>query len=417
MSAKRKTGCSGCFTFFMILILIIVVCVIIAGTPTSDSSSGADDTSINDSSNSTLNNSDTDVVIGEDEYLYYYRQLDSTGKEIYKAFLGAVKAGKDSCTFREIDYDTYAPAAKNAIYALTYDYPIYFWLTNGYTTEYHDRDGTRNDDLKFIFSYYSYWNYTMSPEKYINELNAEVDKVAALAMQYETPVDQAIFVHDYLIKNAEYDHDTLAEAKKTMHAASCEYIYSAYGCLVNKKTVCSGYAEAFQLIMNKLGVNTTVVIGDAGGPHQWNMIELEGESYYIDITWDDYDRKNDSGVFIYTNDSDYEYMCITTEELRKTHTPDAVMFSPPHCLSIKNNYFVYKGYYLTQYSFEEVKRIVTEQQSQRKIISVKFANSIVYYEAIEDLITNSNGFNIPALSNGYKYTTDDNHYIIKFILE
>ncbi len=418
--SKKKNGCSGCFSFIMFLFIVIIACVIIVSIPDSDNVTNDSDNTDTSAVTDNVGATDTpalEEVIGDDEYLYYYRQLDSAGKEIYEKLLSAVRAGNDSCTFNEIDYAVYGPSVDDAISALTYDHPLHFWLTNGYKTEYLDRDGTKNDYMKFHFDYYSYWNFTMSPDKYINELNAEVDKVCTLAKQYTSPVDQAIFVHDYLIKNAEYDHDTLAEARKTIHAASSEYIYSAYGCLVNKKCVCSGYAEAFQLIMNKLGVNTTVVIGDAGGPHEWNMIELEGENYYIDVTWDDHDRKNDSGVFIYTNDSDYEYMCITTEELRKTHTPDALMFSPPNCLSTRYNYFVYNGYFLWEYSFSEFNRIVTEQATEKKIITVKLANRIEFNEAIEDIITNKNGFNIPALSKGYKYVTDDNHFTIKFILE
>ena len=417
--SKRKSGCSGCFTFFMFLILAIIVSVLVVGIPNSDDVTAPADTDAVTDTTEIIGNTENVVVeslIG-DEYLYYYRQLDTTERTIYEEMLRAVRAGEDTCTFNGINYETYSPAVDDAINALTNDYPIYFWVRNGYRTEYIDRDGIRNDYLKFYFDFYSYWNFTMSPEKYIGELSAEVDKVVGLAKQYTSPVDQAIFVHDYLIKNAEYDHDTLAEAKKTIHAASAEYIYSAYGCLVNKKCVCSGYAEAFQLIMNELGVNTTVVIGDAGGPHEWNMIELEGESYYIDVTWDDHDRKNDSGVFIYTNDSDYEYMCITTEELRKTHTPDAVMFSPPHCLSTKYNYFVYSGYYLTDYSFDELSRMVSEQAETKKIISVKLANSIEFNEAVAEIITNGKGFDIPALSKGYKYVADDKHYTIKFFLE
>ncbi len=423
--SNKKTGCSGCFTFLMIIIAIAIFCVIFVSVPSSDN--------VSDSSFDTLpdTNNENDVVtdsgqgqindnvenIEPEGYLYYYRQLDSTEKLIYNELYKAAKEGRDSISFKDINYDVYGPAVNDAIYAFTYDHPIYFWITNGFRTEYIDKTGIMDDELTFYFAYYSYWDYTMSPEKYINQLNTEIDKVVALAKAYSNPFDQAVFVHDYLIHHAEYDHDSLAEARKTVHAASSEYIYSAYGCLVNKKTVCSGYAEAFQMIMNKLGVNTTVVVGDAGGAHEWNMIEIEGESYYIDITWDDSDRKNDSGVFIYTNDSEYEYMCITSEELKKTHAPDIMRFSPPNCLFTKYNYFIYKGYQVSTYSFNEVNRIVTEQAQTKKIISVRFANSIEFNKAVDDLLENKNGLNIPALSKGYKYITDDVHYTIKFLLE
>ncbi len=441
MNNNKRSGCSGCFTSFMFMILIVIICIVYVNVSTPpdvvdnydestdripvddpwyDETTSTDDTSDitpDTTPDTEQNNVPSQTPAKEDTYRYYYNQLNSIGKIIYDKIFRAVKSGDDSLKFSNINYDAYYAELSNAITAFTYDNPIYFWITNGYRIEYYDRDGNYNDEITFYFSYYSYWNYTMSPQKYIDEVEKEVNKVVALAKNYDNPFDQAVFVHDYLIHHAEYDHESLAEAKKTLHAASSEYIYSVYGCLVNKKTVCSGYAEAFQMIMNKLGVNTTVVVGDAGGPHEWNMIEFEGESYYVDITWDDSDRKNDSGVFIYTNDSEYEYMNITTEELKKTHAPDTVKFSPPNCLSTKYNYFVYKGYQPAVYDFNEVNRIVTEQSKDKKIISIRFSNIAEYNKAIDDLITNSKAFEIPALSKGYKYLTDNLHFTIKFFLE
>ena len=452
MSNNKRSGCgcSGCFGSFMFMILIIILCVVIVNISepgevidseydpdddiisldsddeTDDDIWDTDDTNPPDTDTPDTEAPDTDAPdnnnpsgddgMPEGEFLYYYEQLNDTEKTVYKAMLKALENNKNGFTLKKINYADYGPAIKNAIVALTYDKPIYFWVTNGYDTTYYDRVGTTNDQIDFTFRNYEYWDYTMSPEKYMAELQREVDKAVALAKKYKDPFEQAVFVHDYLVHHAEYDYDALEESEKTIHAASSEYIYSAYGCLVNKKTVCSGYAEAFQLIMNGLGVNTTVVVGDAGGPHEWNAIELGGKMYYVDVTWDDSDRKNDSGVFIYTDDSEYEYMCITTDELEKTHAPDREDFTPPLCDSTEYNYFIRMGYYLEAYSFEEFEDIVERQAQTKKIISIRFATKAEFDKAVKTIIEENRGFEISVLSDGYSYNIDEKHYTIKFLL-
>lgn len=63
--------------------------------------------------------------------------------------------------------------------------------------------------------------------------------------------------------------------------------WTAYGILVNKYGVCESYSEAFQTLCLYAGINCTGVVGTAGGGHKWNCVELDGEWYMCDITFDD----------------------------------------------------------------------------------------------------------------------------------
>ena len=82
-----------------------------------------------------------------------------------------------------------------------------------------------------------------------------------------------------------YDTDSLDEYYKTTHSPSCEYIFTAYGCLVNGKTVCSGYAKAFQFILQNLGYESILVAGEgADGLHAWNMVKIDDDYYYFEVT-------------------------------------------------------------------------------------------------------------------------------------
>lgn len=59
---------------------------------------------------------------------------------------------------------------------------------------------------------------------------------------------------------------------------------------LNGKGVCATYAMLFYKAASRLGIQTYICYGEAGGGvHAWNMVELEGEAYFYDVTWFDSD--------------------------------------------------------------------------------------------------------------------------------
>ncbi|MCI8495148.1 MAG: hypothetical protein HFI74_05645 [Lachnospiraceae bacterium] len=94
-------------------------------------------------------------------------------------------------------------------------------------------------------------------------------------------VEKALVIHDYLIQLCEYDKERLSAG--SLPAIS----HTAYGALVNKIAVCDGYAKAFAHIMDKkLGISCELVSSDKMN-HAWNIIEIGGKWYHVDVTWDD----------------------------------------------------------------------------------------------------------------------------------
>ena len=61
-------------------------------------------------------------------------------------------------------------------------------------------------------------------------------------------------------------------------------VQTAYGALVNKEAVCEGYAKAYKLLLNAMGIECDVVIN---AEHAWNVVQLEGKWYLVDVTNDD----------------------------------------------------------------------------------------------------------------------------------
>lgn len=140
-------------------------------------------------------------------------------------------------------------------------------------------------------------------------LQQEVDSVLSTIIKPGfTDFDKVKAIHDYLALHTAYDYDNLL--KNTVPADS----YSAYGSLLKGVAVCDGYTKAAQLMMNRLGIENDYVDGYGnGGLHSWNLVVLDGQHYFMDITWDD-PVPNTPGYVR------YKYFLVTSEELRKDHS-------------------------------------------------------------------------------------------------
>jgi len=94
-----------------------------------------------------------------------------------------------------------------------------------------------------------------------------------------------------------------------------DYIYYAYGPLIQGTGVCEGYAEAARLLFDAVGIESVFVSGtvDDNIPHAWNIVNIGGNWYQLDITWDD--PITSSGNDVRT----YDYFNITDTEMAQDH--------------------------------------------------------------------------------------------------
>ena len=111
--------------------------------------------------------------------------------------------------------------------------------------------------------------------------------------------------YDYICSNVTYDHDNLNDESYSLK-------YTAYAALINKTAVCQGYASLFYRLALDAGVDTRVISGEAGGPHAWNIVKLNGKYYNLDSTWDAgrstyaYFLKNTNDFDDHVRDNDYQ---------------------------------------------------------------------------------------------------------------
>lgn len=321
--------------------------------------------------------------------------FEATADEVRAEMLQQISEYKTTLEFDNVSVETMA-----AVYEEIFlSHPEFFWLGGGYN---------------YTVTTYKFGNTHISMELM---LNADAEGIPAMDKEFRQTVrdivskadsawsdfDKALYVHDYITGSCRYDKEfieSLSETDDEDAALSQSLDSTAYGCLVNRLAICSGYTNAFQLLMNELDVECGKTRGWAGRngdsqSHVWNYITLGGEKYYIDVTWDDAIGADNGNEY-----PDHSYFCVTGDELYKSHTLRQGE-TDPGCTAKEYNYHIHRGYYLESYDYSEVSRIV-DIQSENDAIEIKFGSEAELQRACSDLFDNRRVFGIPCISNrGY----------------
>jgi hypothetical protein len=178
---------------------------------------------------------------------------------------------------------------------------------------------------KYIYNTNSILNYK---RKFDNKIDFVLSKVINNKMN---DYEKELAIHNYLVLNVNYDMKSLKMKNPNPE------IYSAYGAIINRKAVCSGYANAAKLLLNKCGVYCIVVTGSSAMPnkksyisHAWNIVNIKGKYYQLDVTWD-------SPINKAPGELRFDYFNVTDLELSIDHKWNKKIV--PKCISKENNYF------------------------------------------------------------------------------
>lgn len=185
------------------------------------------------------------------------------------------------------------------------DYPEYFWLESGFSYSFY-----QNGQLAKIRP-----NYTESAAQR-EQISAQMEAIVRnmlLGTAGKSNYEISKILHDRLAKQVEY----------VFNAPDNQ---SANSALVNKQTVCAGYARAYQLLLLRAGIPAWYVTGEGVNstgqpePHAWTLLQLDGVWCYTDLTWDDVEWTAQNGDK--RNDILYQYLHLSEAEISKNHTMD-----------------------------------------------------------------------------------------------
>ena len=80
-----------------------------------------------------------------------------------------------------------------------------------------------------------------------------------------------------------------------------QYNGDIIGAFINHSVVCLGYTRAYEYLCKKAGLFCYDIAGGdeeaKSAPHIWNVIEINGDFYYLDVTWLDCNDKDSQEAF------------------------------------------------------------------------------------------------------------------------
>ncbi len=180
-------------------------------------------------------------------------------------------------------------------------------------------------------------------------LEAEVVRLTA-DLEGKSDYEKSILLHDRLAAKSQY--------------VLQGYHQTAYGALVQGTAVCAGYSRAYQLLMQRVGIPTWFVIGRSINPsgqevsHAWNMVQLDGEWCYTDVTWDDQPR--------YTF---YAYLNMNSQQAAEGHTPTKYTEYLPVSTDTSHNYFVRNNLRMARLSVGAVTDVIRDYYPARVYVT------------------------------------------------
>lgn len=246
---------------------------------------------------STLGYGETGDGLFFDANLYpYYHMIDPKGQHLYRQIFS--NATVMNAAFVPIEAVPVSQL-KNVVMAVYNDHPELFWLNTIFTCKYDQNKICAELELEFNMTKEE---LATASTEFFNTTNNLLTQVENLG----TPYEKERRLHDMLIERIEYEKG----ADKNQ---------SAYSALVEGKSVCAGYARAYQYLLQRLGIPCYYCTGFAGTDHAWNIVALDDGYYNVDLTWDD------------TPGGEYDYFNRTDSDYAGTHVRRDLSVNLPKC--------------------------------------------------------------------------------------
>lgn len=163
------------------------------------------------------------------------------------------------------------------------------------------------------------YHHTKAQEQ---ELTAAVKNIASTIIQPTmTEMEKVKAINDYVVLNTMYTYEGKG-TKTTVH--------SPYTIINEGKGVCQAYALVAYRLLKEAGIGARYVTGYVSGPtagyHAWNLVEVDGQWYHLDTTWND-PLFADSLLISTPKLKDYKrynYFLLSDKSIQKDHKIDAL---------------------------------------------------------------------------------------------
>lgn len=147
----------------------------------------------------------------------------------------------------------------------------------------YGRCGVNYNKTTMIVSKVSF-SYTMEAAEAAEALAFYRQSVEAILVQIPegmTDFDRVLWLHDYLCIRYRYDNEMNN--------------FDAYTFLRDGKGVCQAYTLTYMALLQACGIQVDYATSDEMN-HIWNLVELDGVWYHVDVTWDDPINRNQEDI-------------------------------------------------------------------------------------------------------------------------
>lgn len=165
------------------------------------------------------------------------------------------------------------------------------------------------------------------------ELTQKVEEITAQIGENWTPLQKALYLHDYIATHGQYDTISKVDVQNKID----ERRRDAYGMLIDGIGVCQGYTLAYRLLLKEVGIDSGTVTSDSMN-HVWNLIQIDGNWYHVDVTWDDPTEDR-------IGQSQHVYFCLSEDKLKDTNNGAHNAPDFKYSLNVKTDDKTFDNYY------------------------------------------------------------------------
>lgn len=293
-----------------------------------------------------------DSLTISEQYQYGYEQLEESYQEAYLQIYNALLHHEENVIITGIDKDM----LEKLYVCVRNDHPELFWMDNKYSYSTMFNDTVIKVNFSYLMDQEKAKTVQQEIEKVKDEcmakLNSDFDDYQKVRTVYEFVIDRCAYV-------LEGDND--------------QNIVSVF---LSGESVCAGYARAVQYLLLNMDMKCAYIEGygnkESGESvrHAWNMVNINGDWYYLDATWGD-----QNGDITHVCDA---YFLMNSDEMLQTYEPTSAY----ELTKEGHTYFEKKGNYFESWNVSQIQDL----WKQARASNVSYIEMKCSEETYEDIV-------------------------------